>query len=1000
MRRWWSLLLTLVFMNTSASALPNVTVIEVRQPDGLTCIDPSQQYTGHATVKNDGDTATGPTITRVNMWAQPYLVETPALAPGATHEVQVTSSTFDPIGCPDYTIKASADWTDVVVESNESDNTLFAPYVLKLCSCLPSPTPTNTGMPTATNTTVANTATPTNTGAATPTNTTVPLPTPTNTTVAPAATPTRTNTTVPPAATATRTNTTVPVSTATRTQTQQSCGACALRITSVTHEEVEVGGDLRFTFRITNTCDGPFQCEFTEFLCALVGPDAYELDPPLPRDTVIPGGGYYELVSIAQRVIFECSGCVTVHFCFCDLPCVPSVTHEVCFESPTPTPSASATDTAIPTSTKTASATRTGTRTRTPTPTNTGAPTATSTGTATNSRTPTDTHTPVSTRTPSSTRTETATKTLTSVPTATATGTNTNDPTATPTNTAGGEANLIVIEVDQPYGLTCIDPSQTYVGHAFVKNDGGTTAGESITRLNMWGQPHFVDTPALAPGEIREVTVTSGTFEPIGCPDYTIKASADWTGVVAESNESDNTLFAPYTLTLCGCGVLPTNTATEVSPTDTPTEMPSETATATNSPIASRTHTASPTSTRTRTASPTPTRTETGMPTATRTLSPMPTATPTNTMEGFCDSGGYEMTVFGDIIRLGSPPNIAGSLDLHFPVAKDLEKARAKNGADDLVVLTGDGVVSFVQDPWSNINQEFLFSYSSAFPMGRAVDMEMSSTSHGFWVLTDFGGIYRAGDCLPSGEGAAVPGTLGFPLGYDVLFGNMRDPNVANPGGASLRAVSLVVIETTGDSLAEGYVILDSQGGHYQLNPDGSPVEAGTYAGAPHGSPLKLLDPEAYEWPFFAGLDIARDAELHSSQRGLVVLDGWDGIHPVPVNDPSNPVFYTRNEDPAHPGMLLTTVGMPYIIAGFDNPETVQDESNPLLFGIDAQSIFVDFEFSAGCPQGFYTLDKFGGIFAFGDTRANSDSLTPNFPSPWFYPYLYAQAIEFYGRSK
>ena len=70
-------------------------------------------------------------------------------------------------------------------------------------------------------------------------------------------------------------------------------------------------------------------------------------------------------------------------------------------------------------------------------------------------------------------------------------------------------------------------------------------------------------------------------------------------------------------------------------------------------------------------------------------------------------------------------------------------------------------------------------------------------------------------------------------------------------------------------------------------------------------------------YPFFAGLDIARDIEIYPvTQQDLVVFDGWGGINPVPVNDTTNPVFNTRNEDPNNLGMSLTTVGMPYIIAG------------------------------------------------------------------------------------
>ncbi|NUN95361.1 MAG: hypothetical protein HUU16_04240, partial [Candidatus Omnitrophica bacterium] len=204
--------------------------------------------------------------------------------------------------------------------------------------------------------------------------------------------------------------------------------------------------------------------------------------------------------------------------------------------------------------------------------------------------------------------------------------------------------------------------------------------------------------------------------------------------------------------------------------------------------------------------------------------------------------------------------------------------------------------------------------------------------------------------------------------------------------GATLRAVALAVIDVNpADSRADGYIVIDSQGGHYQINPDGSFVAPGTYSGAPANDPAKLLEPDpaqgGYIWPFFPGLDIARDIELFpGTSEGAVVFDGWGGIHPIPVNEPSNGVFYTRNEDPNNPGTLITTVGMPYQVVGFDDPETVPDESDDTTYGIDAFSIYVDFEFSAGCPDGFYTLDKNGAVNVFGAARNMPDELSPAWP--------------------
>ncbi|NUP93137.1 MAG: hypothetical protein HUU36_09835, partial [Candidatus Omnitrophica bacterium] len=295
------------------------------------------------------------------------------------------------------------------------------------------------------------------------------------------------------------------------------------------------------------------------------------------------------------------------------------------------------------------------------------------------------------------------------------------------------------------------------------------------------------------------------------------------------------------------------------------------------------------------------------------------------------------------------------------------------------------------ENPGDDIPQDFFFQPTASFPLGRAVDLEMSQSSEGFWVLTDFGAIYRAGDTKEPGDPAMVPNTDQIAnIGYDIPFGMMRDQNFPNPGGATIRGVALVVIDANPPlNRADGYIVFDSQGARYQVNPDGSMVAPGTYAGAGANDPLKLLEPDpnqgGYVWPFFPGRDIGRDAELYpGTQEGLVVFDGWGGIHPVPVNDVTNAVFYTRNEDKNNLGNPITTVGMPYIVLGFDNPNTAEDESNAAVYGADAYSIFVDFDFSAGCPDGgFYTLDKFGGVFVFGKARVAPDSLTPAWPLPF-----------------
>jgi hypothetical protein len=319
----------------------------------------------------------------------------------------------------------------------------------------------------------------------------------------------------------------------------------------------------------------------------------------------------------------------------------------------------------------------------------------------------------------------------------------------------------------------------------------------------------------------------------------------------------------------------------------------------------------------------------------------------------------------------------------------------AGSATPDLVVLDGYGGAHFVASPDCDIPQDFYFGDISKneFPEGRAVDLEMSWDSLGFWVLADYGGIYRAGSTKEPSDAALVPKTdRSGVLGFDVPFGDMRDPELADTLGASLRAVSLVVIDMDRDSRAEGYIVLDSQGGRFHLQPDGTSFAAGSFAGLPDHHPLRLLDPEGYVWPFFKGLDIARDAELHSTQQGLVILDGWDGIHPVPVDVESNRV---SNVDDTP----VQTIGLPYVTRGYDDPTTEpDDEGDPSKFGIDSESIFTDLEFSAGCEGGLFTLDKFGGVFALGTTLPDSSEPVLGFGnSPYFFPFLYAEDMEVFG---
>jgi hypothetical protein len=384
---------------------------------------------------------------------------------------------------------------------------------------------------------------------------------------------------------------------------------------------------------------------------------------------------------------------------------------------------------------------------------------------------------------------------------------------------------------------------------------------------------------------------------------------------------------------------------------------------------------------------------------STPTMAPPPTWTPTPLP---CDSGYYLLDSFGGRHRVGNPPLITGPVYFGFDIARDLERATCSgNGGDpyDLVVLDGFGAAHFVEKSECTVTQDFYFANYNLedFPKGRAVDLEMSADSQGFWVLTDYGEIYRAGSALGRASDSEVgTGMMGV-LGFDVP--TMRDAGTANlpTEGASLRGVSFAVIDEDRNNEAEGYIVLDSMGGHHQFENDGTPVVAGSRVGTPHNDPERLLDPAWYVWPFFPGLDIARDIELVESMQGVVILDGWGGIHPVPVNIEDNPVYFANNRVSNSDPTPRQMVGLPYLTHGFDDPTTGLDEGDPQVVGLDASSIFKDLEFTR-CAGGLYTLDRFGGAFALGAARHNDLEVTAPFTgSPYFYPFLYAQDFELYA---
>lgn len=375
-------------------------------------------------------------------------------------------------------------------------------------------------------------------------------------------------------------------------------------------------------------------------------------------------------------------------------------------------------------------------------------------------------------------------------------------------------------------------------------------------------------------------------------------------------------------------------------------------------------------------------------PTPTPTVSPTPTPT---FPAPFCeDLGLYVLDSYGGRHRVGDHVvQITGGLYFGRDVARDMESVDSGDSTRvaDLAVLDSFGAVQFVRNPEAALSQMFYFPEGSSPECGFAVDVEVSNDSTGLWVLTEAGGIFRAGSAQGDGgaqlggDAADLCAVLNIPFGGAVP----RNSTLPSDDGARLRAVGFAVVQSGDPADPEGFIILDSQGGHYLFDGDGNSLDDGTA-----GSILNA----GTVYPFFRGLDIARDVELHpagTKTAGLAIYDGWGGVHPVPVQPTAGSrVAFLRNDPP------ITSVGLPYIQSGFDDPMTEADEGDPETVGIDVASIFRDLEFCAApTGDGVYVLDGFGGIFAFGNTRVTPDSVASRFTgAPYFFPAPLARDLE------
>jgi hypothetical protein len=352
------------------------------------------------------------------------------------------------------------------------------------------------------------------------------------------------------------------------------------------------------------------------------------------------------------------------------------------------------------------------------------------------------------------------------------------------------------------------------------------------------------------------------------------------------------------------------------------------------------------------------------------------------------------------------PPSLrlfSGPVYFGVDVAKDMEMVDPSpdpmSGAMDILVLDRFGGASFVEDATHTPAQGFMFPDGTS----QAVDVALANGGEGFWVLRADGRIYAAGSTLAGGADGSLP-VAQTPVALDFPFGGTvpRNSNPLTPPGdpdASIRAVGFAVVQSADPLAPTGFVVLDSQGGHYILTGSGAALldddTANSILNGPGGTSETV-------YPFWQGLDIGRDIELHpdgAATDGVGIYDGFGGVHPVPVNNPASGVQFLRNDGTDIGGVGASTVGLPYLTIGFDDPATAQDEADTTTFGVDSHSIFKDLEFctftgrrlAGKCGSraggGVYVLDGFGGVFVLGNTRQFTGG-------PYFFPNPIVRDLE------
>lgn len=225
--------------------------------------------------------------------------------------------------------------------------------------------------------------------------------------------------------------------------------------------------------------------------------------------------------------------------------------------------------------------------------------------------------------------------------------------------------------------------------------------------------------------------------------------------------------------------------------------------------------------------------------------------------------GLYVLDGNGNVHTVDNAPVITSGIDFGFDIAKDIALTGNETGfVTGAYLLTGVGDVFGFGDAdlYPAQTDRPYFGWDIARDMEPAVDWtQVKNGQAGFYVLDGFGGVFPVGDLTrpyfkvyPTHQSLGVGETRYLYWGWDVA----EDLEVTVTYAAGLDKPRV-----------NGYYVLDALGGvHWNIEDDSGNIAAAPWAG--------------FDQPYF-GWDIARGLAVTASAQGYFLLDGYGGLHTV-----------------------------------------------------------------------------------------------------------------------